>query len=102
MGGLTYFNVHTGSAPGGLIRAQLFANGAFVAAPGTASGTAGIAGIENALGGSGADSLVGDAAINTLRVTLVTIPSSALRPTISWMVVTITIRLLGAMVMEPM
>ncbi len=39
LGGLTYFNVHTAAAPGGLIRAQLFANGAFVAAPGTATGT---------------------------------------------------------------
>ena len=67
LGGFTYFNVHTATAPGGLIRGQIFANGAFVAAPGTATGTSGLTGIENAIGGSDTDSLVGDAGINVLR-----------------------------------
>ena len=76
LGGITYVNVHTPTFPGGAIRGQLFATAPLVAAPGTATGTAGITGIENAIGGSGSftvgpatfgDSLVGDNGVNLLR-----------------------------------
>ncbi len=49
-----------------MIRGQILPSAAFVAAPGTATGTSGIINIENATGGAGADSLVGDLGANTL------------------------------------
>ncbi len=66
LGGITYFNVHTAAAPGGLIRGQIFSNGNVNLASGTATGTGGISNVENAIGGTGADSLVGSFGINNL------------------------------------
>jgi uncharacterized repeat protein (TIGR01451 family) len=69
LGGVTYVNVHTAANPDGAIRGQLVASAPFVAATGTATGTAGLSGVENATGGSGAfgDSLVGDKLANVLK-----------------------------------
>ena len=67
LGGVTYFNVHTAAAPGGLIRGQILPSGVFTATTGTATGTASVAGFENVTGGTGADSLVGDLGVNILR-----------------------------------
>ncbi len=50
LGGITYFNVHTAAATGGLVRGQILPAAVLVAAPGTATGTAGINNIENATG----------------------------------------------------
>lgn len=66
LGGITYFNVHTAAAPGGLIRGQIFSNGNVNLASGTATGTGGVSNVENAIGGSAADSLVGSFGINNL------------------------------------
>ncbi|HEX4945865.1 MAG TPA: CHRD domain-containing protein, partial [Blastocatellia bacterium] len=66
LGGITYVNVHTAVAPGGLIRGQVFSNGNVNLASGTATGTNSVTNVENAMGGSGADSLVGSFGINVL------------------------------------
>ncbi|MEQ1830145.1 MAG: CHRD domain-containing protein, partial [Pirellula sp.] len=66
LGGLTYLNFHTAAFPGGEIRGQIFPDNVFVLASGTATGTGGISNIENATGGSGADSLVGDNNANVI------------------------------------
>jgi hypothetical protein len=67
VGGVTYVNIHTTpSFTGGQIRGQIFPAAAFVAGAGTATGTAGINGIENVISGSGADSLVGNLSANQL------------------------------------
>lgn len=66
LGGITYINIHTSAAPGGLIRGQLFSNANVNLASGTATGTNSISGIENVIGGGGADSLVGNFVANSL------------------------------------
>ena len=66
LGGITYFNVHTAAAPGGLIRGQLFPTAAFVNVPGVATGTGWVSNVENATGGSAGDSLVGSNLPNVL------------------------------------
>lgn len=66
LGALSYVNIHTPSKPGGLIRGQLYATGLFVAAPGTATGLGGVSSVENAVGGAGADSLVGSLNVDFL------------------------------------
>ncbi len=66
LGGQTYLNFHTAAFPGGEIRGQIFASANVNLVAGTATGTSGISDIENAIGGSGADSLVGSFAANTL------------------------------------
>ncbi|HET6575657.1 MAG TPA: CHRD domain-containing protein [Fimbriiglobus sp.] len=53
LGGVTYLNVHTAANPAGAIRGQIVASAPLVAAPGTATGTAGVVGVENVTGGSG-------------------------------------------------
>lgn len=58
-----YFNVHTNLFPSGELRAQLIAMGPV----GTATGTGGIRGFENATGGSGPDVLTGNSGANILR-----------------------------------
>ncbi len=67
LGGITYVNVHTAAFPAGAVRGQLFPSGLFVAAPGRATGTAGISNLENVDGGDGNDSLVGSITSNVLR-----------------------------------
>lgn len=67
LGGITYVNVHTAAAPGGLIRGQIFSNANVNLASGTATGTNSITNIENVTGGSGNDSLVGSFAANVLQ-----------------------------------
>ncbi len=66
LGGITYLNIHTAAAPGGLIRGQIFTSANVNLAAGTATGTAGISNVENAQGGSGNDGLVGSFAANIL------------------------------------
>ncbi len=68
LGGLTYFNIHTNPGfPGGEIRGQIQAATNVSIGTGTATGTASISNIENATGGSGNDSLVGNSAANILN-----------------------------------
>ncbi len=67
LGGVTYVNIHTAAAPGGLIRAQVFSNGNVNLASGTATGTAGISNIESAFGGTGNDSMVGSFLTNSIN-----------------------------------
>lgn len=67
LGGITYLNIHTPTFPAGIIRGQIFSSGLFVAETGTATGTAGVTGIENVVGGTGDDSLVGDNNVNSLQ-----------------------------------
>ena len=66
LGGGTYVNVHTAVFPAGAIRGQLFSTGNASVTTQAASGTASIAGFENASGGPGNDSLVGTAGVNRL------------------------------------
>ncbi len=66
LGGITYINIHNATFPGGATRGQIFPAGAYVNAPGRATGTNGISNIENVTGGIGADSVVGNASANTL------------------------------------
>ncbi len=66
LGGIAYLNIHTAASPGGLIRGQLFPTAAFVNVPGVATGTGGVSNVENATGGSAADSLVGSNLPNML------------------------------------
>jgi hypothetical protein len=66
LGGGTYVNVHTAAFPGGAIRGQLFTNGNVNLATGAATGTTSVTNIENAIGGTLADSLVGSFVANTL------------------------------------
>src|SRR5262249_14921957 len=67
LGGITYLNIHTAAFPSELIRGQIFSNGSqHLLALGTATGTGGIMNVENATGGSGADSLVGNFQANVL------------------------------------
>ena len=66
LGGGTYVNVHTAVFPGGAIRGQLFSNGNVNLATGAATGAASVTNVENATGGTAADSLVGSSAVNTL------------------------------------
>jgi hypothetical protein len=67
LGGGTYVNIHTATFPGGAIRGQLFSGGNVNLAGGTATGTTGVANIENVTGGPGNDSLVGNFTINTIN-----------------------------------
>lgn len=68
LGGLTYFNIHTNPGfPGGEIRGQIQPATNVSIGTGTATGTAGISNIENATGGAGNDSLVGNLVANTLN-----------------------------------
>ena len=66
LGGLTYVNVHTAAFASGAIRGQLFPNAPLTAVPGTATDTGGISNVENATGGSSADSLIGSLGVNVL------------------------------------
>ena len=67
LGGGTYVNIHTAAFPGGAIRGQLFTSANVNLASGAATGTTGIAFIENVTGGAGSDSLVGNNSANTLN-----------------------------------
>lgn len=67
LGGLMYLNIHTAAFTTGITRGQIFAQTPFVSATGTATGTAGISNVENAVGGDGNDSLVGTTGVNTLQ-----------------------------------
>ena len=67
LGGQLYLNIHTASAPGGLIRGQIFASANVNLANGTATRTGGVTAVENATGGTLDDSLVGSFGANTLR-----------------------------------
>lgn len=66
LGGITYINVHTAAFPTGIIRGQLFSTGNVHVATGTATGTVSITNIQNAIGGPGDDSLVGNKFVNVL------------------------------------
>ena len=66
LGGGTYVNIRTPTFPGGAIRGQLF-SAASNAAGGRATGTSGVANIENVTGGLTADSIVGNSSVNTLN-----------------------------------
>ncbi len=66
LGGGTYVNIHTAAFPGGAVRGQLFSGGNVDLGAGWATGTTGIANFEGALGGSGADSLVGNFTANLI------------------------------------
>ncbi|MBI1918453.1 MAG: DUF4394 domain-containing protein, partial [Planctomycetes bacterium] len=67
LGGITYLNVHDTAFPGGEIRGQIFPGALFVAASGTATNTGGVVNVENATGGLGDDSLVGNGNANVLQ-----------------------------------
>ena len=67
LGGGTYVNIHTAAFPGGAIRGQLFSAGNVNLTSGAATGTTGVAFIENVTGGTGGDSLVGSFSVNTLN-----------------------------------
>jgi len=59
-----YFNIHTlPNFPSGELRGQLISQGTV----GSATGTGGIRGFENATGGSGADTLTGNSDVNVLH-----------------------------------
>ena len=64
LGGGTYVNIHTAAFPGGAIRGQLFSSGNVNLPAGAATGTTGIANIENVAGGTAGDSLVGNFGTN--------------------------------------
>ena len=66
LGGGTYVNIHTAVFPGGAIRGQLFSGGNVNLAAGTATGVTNVTGVENATGGTGNDSLVGNNLVNIL------------------------------------
>ncbi|MEQ1860881.1 MAG: DUF4394 domain-containing protein [Chthoniobacteraceae bacterium] len=66
-GGLTYINIHTPTAPGGQVRGQVFASGAFVDSAASGTGTTGFANIENIVGGLAGDSLIGNNVANVVR-----------------------------------
>jgi hypothetical protein len=66
LGGGTYVNIHTVAFPGGAVRGQLFSAGNVNLASGVASGTTSVLNIENATGGAGSDSLVGNFGVNVL------------------------------------
>ena len=53
LGGGTYVNIHTAAFPGGAIRGQLFSGGNVNLTTGAATGTTGVAIIENVTGGTG-------------------------------------------------
>jgi len=67
LGGITYVNIHTAAAPGGLIRGQLFSTGNVTATSGTATGTGGVSNVENVIGSSAMDGLIGNAGANSLE-----------------------------------
>ena len=67
LGGGTYVNIHTAAFPGGAIRGQLFSAANVNLTSGAATGTTGVAYIENVTGGAGGDSLVGNFSVNTLN-----------------------------------
>ncbi len=67
LGGATYVNIHTAAFPAGAIRGQLFSTGNVNLPTGAATGTTGIANIENVTSGTGGDSLVGSFSVNTLN-----------------------------------
>ena len=67
LGGGTYVNIHTAAFPGGAIRGQLFSAGNVNLTTGAATGTTGVAFIENVTGGTAGDSLVGSFSVNTLN-----------------------------------
>ncbi len=68
LGGITYVNIHTAAAPGGLIRAQVFSTANVnTGAVGTATGAATANNFENVNGGSQNDSIVGNFAANILN-----------------------------------
>lgn len=66
LGGGTYVNIHTAAFPGGAIRGQLFTAGNDDLATGVATGTTGVANVEQVIGGTAGDSLVGSFGVNTL------------------------------------
>src|SRR5439155_989363 len=66
LGDDTYVNIHTTAFPGGEIRGQVVRQTQASLASGTATGTGGITGIENATGGSAGDSIVGSFGVNAL------------------------------------
>ncbi len=63
LAGNVYINIHTMEFPGGEIRGQLL----LTAPAGTGTATGGIANVEDAVGGSGDDILVGSSEINALN-----------------------------------
>src|SRR6185295_13928030 len=64
LAGNIYVNIHTTAFPAGEIRGQFSV--ALASLLGTATGTAGISNLENAIGGSANDTLTGSAAANQL------------------------------------
>ena len=66
LGGLTYLNIQTAANPTGDVRAQLVPAGPFVAVPGVATGTAGVANISKVVGSPQDDGIVGSVLADTL------------------------------------
>jgi hypothetical protein len=67
LSGGTYVNVHTEALTGGAIRGQLFSQGNVELSSGAATPAVSIVGVENVIGGSGDDSLVGSFAANSIH-----------------------------------
>jgi Ca2+-binding RTX toxin-like protein len=66
-GGGMYFNFHSNANPTGEARAQLFQAAPAVAVNGVATGTGGIANIQNVTGSAANDSLIGNAGANVIN-----------------------------------
>jgi hypothetical protein len=66
LGGALYIDVHTPLLANGAIRGQLFSDSNSSVGSGTATGAAGLLGIEAVIGSAAFDSLVGSAGANTL------------------------------------